>query len=300
MEKNETEKYYITGITSNEAAGAFAMMLPVAYFKTPKTGRFLLGAYDENKDPMAVCWYMFTGYDFEVVFIGVHPLYRRKGIGSLLLQEFLRSIYRMNMVFPVRVTFSEPETGAGFRRFLESQGNFFFTLPDTAYKVTKKDRDLSRNYQRLKYMKTVAKRFFDQPETIRKNFLTNQQNNHLHFLDDFGIQEKAYDKDMCFCCLAGAHIGAALFMKKTEDDEKEISYLYVDEKHPQLLAGVLSATVQALEETCPDTDLIVRVVNESSRKMLLSLFPNPKPLSWNIESAMWDFSTNDWREEGNG
>ena len=295
MEKTGREKYYITGITSNEAAGAFAMLLPVSYFTTPKAGRFLLGVYDENKDPVAVCWYMFTGYDFEIMFIGVHPLYRRKGIGSMLLQEFLRSINRMNTVFPVKVVFSEPEASAGFHSFLRAQNNFFFLVPDIAYKVTKQDRDFSVNYQKLKCMKTVAKRFFDQPEAIRKNFLTNQHNNNLHFLDDLGRHEKEYDKDICFCCLAGAQIGAALFTKKTDDDEREISYLYVDERHPQLLAGVLSATVQTLEESCPDADLIVRVVNENSRKMLRSLFPEPEPISWNIECAMWDFTTDDWR-----
>ena len=283
-------KISIVGVTSNEEAGAFAMMLPTEFYKAPKKGRFLLGAMDEDQNPVGVCWYRFTGNEYEIVFLGVHPLYRRMGIGTVLLKELLRSFYSMNMVYPVSVIFEQGEETRGFKEFLLSMGNFFFEEPDHAFRLTREDREQSKMYQRMKNRESNAVNFFDQPQHVRQSFLSDQKKKDLHFLEDVDADGIAYDKSLCFCLLTDGRIMAALFTKKLSDKEREISYLYADEHHSELLPDVFAKTVQAIEEQCPDAVFYMQTVNERALKLLLGFFKESNPVSHDIEYAFWDYT----------
>ena len=74
---------------------------------------------------------------------------------------------------------------------------------------------------------------------------------------------------------------------------RELSYIYVDDEHPKhgmAMMNLISAAGKVIEETCPDTTLIVQTVNAKSKILLKELFVENEPVFTEIRQAMWDFS----------
>ena len=90
----------IFGLSSKEAIDHFEPLLPKDFDMS--RGRYVMGAVDADLAPVGVCWFSFDGFEYEILFIGVHPDYRRQGIGSRLLQKTLESLYDMSNVMPAK------------------------------------------------------------------------------------------------------------------------------------------------------------------------------------------------------
>ncbi|MCR5055142.1 MAG: GNAT family N-acetyltransferase [Lachnospiraceae bacterium] len=288
----DKEEYRIVGVTSAPVLNMFRSILPAEYDRKKGEDTYLLGAVDENDEPCGVCWYRYTRYAYEILFIGVHPEYRRKGVGTLLLRSFLESLYKMNMVLPVRAVYTKEDTN-GFDEFMSAQKNFFYMDADQNFKVRKRDRDNSKIYQRMLGMSSSAKPFFNQSPTVRKAFLDDQHKKGLWFLDGSNMQSDLYEKDLCFCTEEDDYIYSVILIKKDHANIRELSYIYVDDEHPKhgmAIMNLISAAGKVIEETCPDTTLIVQTVNAESNKLLRELFVENNPVYTEIKCVMWDFS----------
>ncbi len=292
MPGEEKEKYKVTGVTSEAVLNMFRGILPNDYDRKKGEDSYLLGAYDENDEPCGVCWYRYTEFAYEIIFLGVHPLHRRKGVGTLLLRSFLGSLYKMNMVLPVRILYSREDT-SGFEEFIKAQKNFIPMEGNQTYKIRRRDRENSKIYQRMIKMETIAKPFFDQPSSLRKAFLNEQHKKGLWFLSAPDLQSFLYDKDLCFCTEEDGYIYSVLLMKKNHANIRELSYIYVDDMHPKhgmAMMNLISAAGKVIEKTCPDTSLIIQTVNEKSNTLLKELFAENEPAYTEIRQVMWDFS----------
>ncbi len=287
MEKKSDIKIF--GLTSEEALMHFEPLLPADF--DLERGGYVMGAVDEALDPVGVCWFSYDGYEYEILFIGVHPNYQRQGIGSRLLQESLRSLYRMNKVMPVMATYIRDDSTAGFTEFMRAQGNFFFLGNDLAYRITPKDRKASKLYQKIMAMKSDAQLFFDQPEVMQRAFLEEQKSRDLYYLTDLLKHEDEFEKDLCFCYIDDLRIASVIFVKKEAEDLYELTYIYVDEDTPALVQKVLSSAMSAFEKKAPKADLLVHAVTENSIKLVKDLFGGIRLQSDIIEAVTWDFST---------
>lgn len=287
-----SENYRVVGVTTDAILNMFRAILPKEYDKKRGEDSYLLGAVDENDEPCGVLWYRFTVFSYEIIFLGVHPKHRRKGVATLLLHSFLESLYKMNMALPVRVLYSKEET-VGFDEFIKKQGNFIQMESDQSFKVRKRDRDNSKIYQRMIKMDSAAKPFFEQSPTVRKAFLDDQHKKGLWFLSGPDLQSFLYDTDLCFCTEETGYIYSLLLIKKEYANMRELSYIYVDDEHPKhgmAMMNLISAAGKVIEETCPDTTLIVQTVNAKSKILLKELFVENEPVFTEIRQAMWDFS----------
>ncbi len=278
----------IFGLASEEAIDYFEPLLPKDFDMS--RGRYVMGAVDPDLTPVGVCWFSFDGFEYEILFIGVHPDYRRQGIGSMLLQKTISSLYDMNNVMPVMVTYVRDESTADFTDFLRAQGNFFFLGNDLAYRITPKDRKASKLYQKILAMKSDADLFFEQPEVLQRAFVEEQKSMGLYYLADLFREKDEYEKDLCFCFIKDMRIVSALFVKKKDEDLYELSYIYVDDDTPVLVQKVLSSATSALEKLAPKADLLVHAVTENSIKLVRDLFNGISLGSDVIETAAWDFS----------
>ncbi len=290
--RKEPEAYRVRGLITAEEIEAFRPLLPEAFDRSSPKGRFLLGAFSADSRPAGVCWYCFTGFEYELIFLGVSYDHRRKGVGTRLLHVFLSSLYAMGMVFPVRVLFDEKES-EDFSRFLLSQGNFFFTEESLTFRITRSDRENSRILQRLSRISSDAKLYFEQSSRIRRQFLMGQHRKKLHFLDELEKREAEFEKELCFCSLRENRIDCVLLIRRTGENARELYYLYADEKEPAHevhLQHVLAAAVQAIQKNCPDTELLIQTVNGKSEKLMKKLFSESNPVSGAVRCALWDFS----------
>ncbi len=288
----DKEKYKVIGVTSEEILKVFGPLLPEEYNRKKGKDTFLLGAVDEEGEACGVLWYSFTGYAYEIMFLGVHPDHRRKGVGTLLLQSFLESLYKMNMVYPVWVTYLKEETD-GFEEFMKSRHNFFYFEPDQNYKIRKFDRNYSKIYKKILGTSSNAKLFFRQSPRSIKGFLTDQEKQGLYFLNSDDLKTSEFDENLCFCMEEEGHIYSVLMVKIVDNDTRELSYVYVEEGHPKqgsAMQNMISALGKAFEENYPNTSLMVQTVNEKSNKLIKDFFPENEPFSTDIRQVMWDFS----------
>ena len=281
-------EYRVTGITDRETEEVFRFLLPASLGKGMAEGEFLLGAYDAEYAPAGVLLYEFNGFGYELLYLGVHPEHRRRGVATLLLDTFLESLYAMDRALPVRILFVPDEETEAFSEFIRSRSDFFFTETVPQYQLTKADRESSPAYKRLLRGSSEAKRYADLPAGVRKGFVNEQHKSGLWFLQ--APEEEDFDPELSLCELEDGHIAAAALFRKISEKERELSYLYVRNDAPVLLTEVLTAAMQALEKHCPDADLYLQAVNAHARELLKKIFPESRPLPAGIECAVWDFS----------
>lgn len=285
----DKDKYKIIGVTSEPVLELFRDILPREFESKRKSNTFLLGALDEEGEACGVLWYIFTGYAYEILFMGVHPDHRRQGVGTLLLQSFFESLYKMNKVFPVNIVYLKEDT-EDFEEFIKAQKNLLFEEPDQHYKIRKFDRDHSKIYQKMLEKKSKAKPFFQQSMRSRKEFLREQQEKGLYYMDSSDLEGSEYDEDLCFCVEENEHIFGVLLVKKLSENIMELSYMYVDEERSAAALNMMAALGKAVEEKYPDAALTVQTVNEKSSNLLKGVFPENEPYYTEIRQAMWDFS----------
>ncbi|MBO6216001.1 MAG: GNAT family N-acetyltransferase [Lachnospiraceae bacterium] len=280
-------RFRVFGLTSPEMAEPFRGMLPQTY--DYGDGNYLLGAVDEAGNPCGVCWYQFGGLYYEVLFLGVHPEYRRQGAGTELLRTFLGSLYEMHTVFPVRLSFIHDDSSGDFYHFLTSQGNFILSKPDRLYCISPEERGKSSLWQSLGKNRLEAVSFFELPEKVRREFVARQHKMGYWFFMEEDITGDAYEKELSFCTLRNNSVEAALFMKKINDEVNEVAYLYGDIGLSEHLMKTLSATVKAIDRLCPEKALQIKVVNAQSEKLVHKFFPGVNEYT-TIENVIWDFS----------
>ena len=283
------KEFSVVGLTTSTMVEAFRSMLPLEFDQNGEQGNYLLGAFDEAGTPCGVCWYQFTGLYYELLFLGVHPAFRGQGVGTLLLGRMLRSLYEMNMVFPVRLSFVCDDQLKPFRRFLIAQGNFFFSAPDRLFSVSPENRAESELWQKFGKNQSDAIRFFELPGNVRNEFMNRQHELGLLFLQKSDINGEGYAKDLSFCTLRGKRIETVLLIKQHGENAHEATYLYNESRQPKQLMHVLSAAIRAIDVTCPETILQIKVVNQKSEKLVHHLFPQLREYM-TIENAVWDFS----------
>ncbi|MBQ1548130.1 MAG: GNAT family N-acetyltransferase [Lachnospiraceae bacterium] len=288
MATKKTKEIKIFGLASEEAVMHFKPLLPEDF--ELKTGGYVMGAVNDDLAPIGVCWFSFDGYEYEILFIGVHPDYRRQGIGTKLLQRTLSSLYEMDMVMPVNASYIRTDFTAAFTEFLRAQGNFFFLGNDLCYRITKEDRKASKLYQKILSMKSDAKPFFDQPENVRRAFVEEQEALGFYYLTDLMEHENDYEKNLCFCYIDNLRIVSVLLVKKESKDLYELSYVYVDEDTPVFVQKVLSAAMSEFEKCAPKAELLVNAVTENSIKLVKDIFGGCNLRSDIIEAATWDYS----------
>ena len=89
-------------------AGVYRDFLPLDYVPNRKS-TVLLGA-EEDGYAAGVLWAEFTDHECEIMQLAVHPAFRRRGIGTELLEEFFSAFSRTDGLVPVHMHLIDDES----------------------------------------------------------------------------------------------------------------------------------------------------------------------------------------------
>ncbi|MCR5451130.1 MAG: GNAT family N-acetyltransferase [Lachnospiraceae bacterium] len=268
----------------------FSDIIP-AEFKFGKTGEFLLGALDDNGYACGILWYSFNDSGYDILFLGVHPAFRRQGIATRLLRELLDSVYKSNLIYPIRLSFEDTRDNLIFRRFLMNFGNFNIKFDSFTYIIDSKTRSESELLSGLEKKKVSTFEYLDVPPSARKRFETMLKNKGFYFIDDIADKDSNYIKEMCICTLGGTGINAAVFFKRLPENSIELSFAYGSRPDLTAILRTFSAALQRVKDTpYNECQLRIAAVNDSVKRFTEFVFGD-EAYRIPVCVAEWNYNT---------
>ena len=204
--------------------------------------------------------------------IYVEPEHRRQGIGTFMVQHIVNIFDENGIFMPIEAAFGSDGANECLHEFFMGQGNFAVSKADTLVTVSPRQRADSPAYQKLRTRKKHnAELFAGLGNGIKRNF-RNQliETGEIAFLAD--MEDGSYDQELCFATLKDDVITTAAFVKAREENQFELSYLYVQDQDAAGLKDLLSAVISAFEEKHADAGLYFTIINEHIEKLVESLF----------------------------
>lgn len=266
----------------------FLMLMP-AGFRPGAEGEYLLGLMDDDGEAVGVLWYRFRGFRYDILHIGVHPAFRRRGYGTQLLETFFGSVYESGLLFPVYLSYLDSAENAGFSLFIESIGRFFELDETTLFEVDKSDLDSSEMVKRLRGMKSNSKPFFELPREVKGQFLKRLEDEMPEVSRELKLGNGGFVHSLCLCSLQENKVVSAVFFKERADKNLELAYCYNSEKNGSRLADVLSLAIKSLDRDFEGRKIYIEAVNDSSYLLTCKIFPDPS-IRQQILHMAWDFS----------
>ena len=266
----------------------FRDMLPEEY-TFGLENEYLLGALTEDGTACGVLHFRFADYRYELLFIGIHPAFRRRGLGTELMRRFLDSVYESEILYPVYVSYEDRPEYYEFEKMLKSMNCFYFDDDTTLFLMTPECRQASTLYIKLLNSKRTTAPFFDQPEKTINKFLKDQEDAGLNFLEDFESRKDTYCKELCKCVVKKGKIIAAVLCSVDENKNVSMEYVYSRDSGGMALYTLFSGVISAIEKDYANNNLYLHAVNDISYSICDKIFGDNSEQVTVIE-AQWDFS----------
>ncbi len=266
----------------------FKKLLP-GNCKPGTEGEYLLGIIDGEGDAAAVLWYRFHGFRYDILYIGVRPDLRRQGVGTLLLDTFLNSIYESGLVFPVYLSFLDTPENAGLRCFIESMDRFFDLEETTLFEVAREHLDSSEIMTKLGERKNGSTYFFNLAGDIRRDFLKRLDDEMPDLSEELKDDIGGFIPQLCICAQRDNKVVSAMLVKERDDGNLEIAYCYNDDKSGNSLIDVLGRAKEIFDRRYKTRKIYFETINDSSYLLACKLFGDPF-VRRQIVHKVWDFS----------
>ena len=266
----------------------FTDMLPKNY-EYGRANEYLLGALTEDGTACGILHYKFDENRYEVLFLGVHPVFRRQGIGTELMRSFLDSAYGDGILYPVHITYEERRENYAFEKMLKSMGCFYIENGSGLFCVTGRDRRASERYQELLTIKDKSVPFFSLPASIRNRFLKDQREMGFPYLDDLETRRDDFCEELCRCLLFKDKIVTAVFITIDEKANLTMDYAYSEDPTGKALVNVLSGVAKVVEKDYTIMKLFINPINDMGYSIFNKIFGGSSDRI-NIMEAEWDYS----------
>ena len=248
------------------------------------------GVKSSKKELVAEMYITHEEASWSISFLYVREDLRRKGIGTMMLQEVLTPIAESGMFIPVEMTFMGEAAENGLLAFMEAQPNFTVDTENVFYRIPAKLRRKSEEWKKLKGKESSAEEFYSLPAKMRNAFMNHlAEEGYEDFIDP---DEKIYDKHLCFAKVQDDAIIGAIFVRVHSEEELELSFLYTDGKHPKVVAEILGAAIEAADELYPAAEVWFSAITPESAGMADGMFGDMIEPE-NVYTAFW----NGWSEE---
>lgn len=276
------------GLVDTFHTGAFDSLLPYDYEARPDG--VLLGAI-AGEYAAGILWAELYDEYCEILHIAVHPVFRRKGIGSLLVDRFLSSFYEMDRPEIVCMHFVEDESNTDFRRFLDATGLFMLYDDGVLLRVGKADIPESARYCKIIQNSNIGKEivpFFSVPKILRKKAGRLIAEKGYFVPDDFEGEGEGYEKDLSLCYIKNNRIVSGILVRICGDC-LDISYLFGNNEIRAIM-NVLSAAAYLADQVYPEMDIEANMLNSASKKAFEFLFKGACR-RYPIVRAVWNLET---------
>lgn len=226
-----------------------------------------------------------------IPFLFVSEKERRKGIGTMLLQEVIRPLAGKDIFIPVEMSFTDEDSG--LREFMEAQPNFTLTRDKDLFRIP---ADALKNNEKLQKLKEAAggtKKFFSLNKKQRFIFFEELQRAGFEgYVED---DKESYEKELSLAVLEDDRVTGAIFVTAHSEKELELSFIYVVANHPKTAIALLGTALKKAEKLYPDAEVWFNAITPESVGAAEGIFKGEAEPE-TIYTARW----NGWSDEEPG
>ena len=279
----------IQRIANLSDVGAFKELLPLDYAPNERS-TVLLGAVEDGYATGAL-WAEFSDHDCEIKQLAVHPAFRRRGIGTQLLEEFFAGFELSEGACPVYMHLIDDESNKDFIRFLSATDLFYFLEQGDVTRISSLQRKKCKGYNKIKksYMEDeFIVPFFMLPSSAIREFVDRNKDESIYFPDDILNGWDIYDVRLSMCHMSKNNVDAAIFVR-SDEELLHVSYLHGNDDQ-KLIRKLLAATIHEMDKYCPDQDIVAEAAANSVKKILKYL-TDGEAETVPVLMAVWNLKT---------
>ncbi len=234
-----------------------------------------------------LCLELSEGVNISYIFVKEKE--RRKGIGTLLLQNALDTVARVGVFMPVEASFPL-EGNEELAAFFDAQPNMTVREEEEIYTIAASDRKKLKRWKDLKKGAPSVKEFFDlDAKTQNSLFKKLKEDGYDSFVDP---DDPLLEKKMCFASVKDGKINGAIFFSKHGEKELELSFLYTPVSNALIVGELLGRACKQADELYPEADIWFSAVTPETSGMSNGFFEG-KAKAQTVVTAFW----NGWSKE---
>ena len=276
----------IIGMIPINEPKAFTQLLP-DNFLGHEESTILIGAMAEGF-AAGVIWAEMREEGREIMQLAVHPEFRRRGIGSKLIESFLSVVCQMDRMVSVYGFFVGDDNSKTLRSFLDSMGCFVLFEKGSVIRVTCTELRKSSGYNKLKVKEDGTKSpvsVFSMSQKEIQKIMNDMSKTDFLFPQDLLINKNEYEEKLCLCMINDKKIENAIFTRKTGKTLK-IAYMY-GKANLSGIRQLLCAFSREYEKGYKDFDIEAET-DLPSVKRLINYIADGNTAEYPIFFAMWD------------
>ena len=241
----------------------------------------VIGAAEGSKAVGAACGYADEDGCFNILGIYVAPKYRKKGIGTELLNAVAETAKGVKKGIPVRLAFCEGDAEAeSLLAFMKALGYKETDRGERLYRFTVGDLK-NKAYFPAKYKNPHLKSFAEMRSEEIKKIAVRTAQRHRDMPED-GFTSARVKKDCSFAYFRNGIVKGYLVCDDTSGGELTVSALFVRDKFA--MAGLLRAFASAIKAKHKAATLVcMPVPTDRYDDLFEKLFPGVKNLEHNFE-----------------
>ncbi len=266
-DKEAVEK--VQGLVTPEVQAAMDEALPVTVF---------LAAYG-NMAAGAIAGSV-TGGIFDIESVYVAPEYRRKGIGTALIERLRRALLTKEIMIRAEYTLDNKEKES-LSTFFRRNGFSRERIAIPCYYISSlkdmknEDEDKIKN----KFSGSITP-LSEIPVNALKT-ATAYAKNEGYPLPKGGLLSEKVDRDLSFSVVVNGRVGAYIIVEKDEDGIIEIPALWSRVPDPKIMMAMIKKAVAAsLAKYPPEEKAAMMAISSVSEKIILYLFPKAEAVSY--------------------
>ena len=219
-----------------------------------------------------------------ITYLFVKEKERRKGIGTMLLQNALSIISRSGGFVPVQASFLADES-EDLAEFFEAQPNFTVREEKEIYTIKAADRKKNSRWKELKKGGPGVVEFFSLDAKQQTDFFKSVSEEGFEGFVD--AEDPLLEKSMCLASVKDGKAGGAVFFRKHGKKELELSFLFTEVRNALTVGELLGHACKVADELYPDADIWFSAVTPEAAGMADGFFGG-KAVGERVCTALWN------------
>ena len=235
---------------------------------------FAIGAYDTSGEVCGAICAKYQDFEYQIDWLYVSPSYRRRGVASMLLNEFESFMNLTGEIYPVTGLFEAPYDDLSLYGFFLSKEKFDISYSHQRYYVSFNEIFNNKRLKTEIEIDIEEKEFFSLPMKIREEILSEICADGQYAITDKELWAERCEKKLCRVATLEGEMCAAIFIADREDIDLELSYLY--STNVWATKKLLCSVAGIINKDYKGSGIIFDVINKESEIMAKKLFPTAK------------------------
>lgn len=297
----ETPIEFVKISREDESYQAFSYMLP-ADEDPDDSGWIFTGCCTDEGEPLGVLCYCDYEEECEITWLYVDSEYRRTGIATVMIEEFLNSRLSWHCFRDVRIyvpanavddlphtPLEDYDDDFDLDAFFRNSPRFDVSGIENVYVL---DPQQWLSSITLNSLSTAANdnsicHFWDQEPSFISNTFKQLEQYHHYLISDMDEWEYSCVKDLCFCSKAHEELEAVIFVHRLKEKVLEVSCIY--SKDAKALSGIFAKVFRILCDSYKDHTIVISTNNPHALSIIGRFFPDAQEDHYYI-TYTWNYS----------